>query len=328
MNNEERVPPAEDRRENRRDEPRQRWTWRTRKYTGPERRQAPRWRPRPLRVLLVLLVVAALGYSAGVIWVLRQETRIVFQAVQTLGDDRPPFAYEQIDLPRTDGLRQFAWAMPRDGSAGGPWVLYLHGNPSTLASHVNIAHYRLLRDLGLNVLAPEYRGFGGLDGVPSEARLLTDATAAYQYLRQTRKIAASNIIVYGWSLGSAVAIDLSVETQPRLLILEGAPASIADINRQRYPLFGIRWLLRNPFHSIDKIDRISSPILFLHSPGDEAIPLREGRRLYEAAQGDKEFVEIRGGHVNAIDVDATRFTESIQAFLRRHGVLANAETKR
>jgi uncharacterized protein len=327
MNNEERVPPAEDRRENRRDEPRQRSIWRTPKYTGPERRLAPRWRPRPLRVLLVLLVVAALGYSAGVIWVLREETRIVFQAVQTLGDDRPPFAYEQIDLPRTDGLRQFAWAMPRDGSAGGPWVLYLHGNPSTLASHVNIAHYRLLRDLGLNVLAPEYRGFGGLDGVPSEAGLLTDATAAYEYLRHTRRIAASDIIVYGWSLGSAVAIDLSVVTQPRLLILEGAPASIADINRQRYPLFGVRWLLRNPFLSIDKVDRISSPILFFHSPGDEAIPLREGRRLYEAAQGDKEFVEIRGGHVNAIDVDAARFTESIQAFLSRHGVLA-AETER
>src|ERR671930_108929 len=83
-------------------------SWRTPKYTGPERRKKPRWRPRPLRVLLVLLALAAVGYAAGVLWVMRQETRLVFQAIQTLGDDRPPFPYQQVDLPRPDGARQFA----------------------------------------------------------------------------------------------------------------------------------------------------------------------------------------------------------------------------
>jgi uncharacterized protein len=296
-------------------------SWRTPKYSGPERRKERRWRPRPIRVLLMLLGLVAAGYAGAGLWVMRQETRIVFEAVQALGEERPPFAYEQVDLPRTDGARQFAWAMGRRDSDEAVWVLYLHGNPSTIASRVNISHYRLLRDLGLAVLAPEYRGFGGLKGAPTERALLTDARTAYDYLHDTRKVAASRIIVYGWSLGSAVGVDLSAEVQPGALILEGAPASIADITQQRYPMFPIRMLMRSPFHSIQKIDQISSPMLFLHSTRDEAVPVGEGRRLFEAARADKTFVELGGGHVNAIDVDREHFTEAIRAFLVRHALL-------
>jgi fermentation-respiration switch protein FrsA (DUF1100 family) len=300
-------------------------TWRAAKYGGPERRKKPRWRPRPFRVLLVLLGLVAAGYAAASLYVMRQETRIVFQAVQALGEDRPAFAYEQVDLPRPDGARQFAWVMRHRESDDGPWVVYLHGNPSTIASHVNISHYRVLRDLGLGVLAPEYRGFGGLEGVPTEAALLADARAAYEYLRNARKVAASRIIIYGWSLGSAVAVDLSAEVQTGALILEGAPASIADITQQRYPMFPIRLLMRSPFHSIRKIDRISSPMLFLHSTRDEAVPLGEGRRLFEAARTDKVFVEVGGGHVNAIEVDEKHFSTAIRTFLGRHGLLTPVE---
>jgi fermentation-respiration switch protein FrsA (DUF1100 family) len=276
-------------------------------------------------VLLVLLALVAIGYAVAVVWVMRQETRVVFQAVQALGDERPPFAYQQVDLPRPDGKRQFAWVMPRGDSNSTTWVLYLHGNPSTIASHVNISHYRLLRDIGLNVLAPEYRGFGGLDGSPTEGALLTDAASAYHYLRNRLKVAASRIVIYGWSLGSAVAVDLGAELPPGALILEGAPASIADINQQRYPLFPIRLLMRNPFHSIGKIDRISCPMLFLHSTGDEAIPLGEGRRLFEAARADKTFVQVRGGHITAVDVDADHFNTVIRDFLVRQHLLQPTE---
>jgi uncharacterized protein len=270
-------------------------------------------------------VLTSIGYAAGVLWVMRQETRFVFQAVQILGDERPPFPYEQVDLPRPDGARQFAWVMRHDDPANTTWVLYLHGNPSTIASHVNISHYPLLREIGLNVLAPEYRGFGGLDGTLTEAALLTDAMAAYHYLRNQLRAAPSHIVAYGWSLGSAVAVDLGAELQPAAMILEGAPASIADINSQRYPLFFVRSLTRNPFHSIGKIDRIAYPMLFFHSPADEAIPLSEGRRLFDAARGDKTFVEVRGGHITAVDLDAELFTNAIRDFLARHELVERGE---
>src|SRR6185295_10073466 len=119
-----------------------------------------------------------------------------------------------------------------------------HGNAATIASKVNISHYRQLRSLGLNILAPEYRGFAGLDGVPTEAALATDARAAYDYLRSSRKVPATHIVIYGWSLGAAVAVGLASTVEEGAVILEGAPASLVAIGSRRYPFFPIRLIMR------------------------------------------------------------------------------------
>jgi fermentation-respiration switch protein FrsA (DUF1100 family) len=248
-----------------------------------------------------------------------QESRLVFEAGATLGPGRPPFAYEQIDLPRTDGARQFGWRILRDPADASPWVIFLHGNAATVASNVNIAHYRLLRSVGLNILAPEYRGFSGLEGPPTEEGLAVDARVAYDYLRGTLHIPPSRIAIYGWSLGSAVAVRLAAEVDEAAVILEGAPASIADIGQQRYPFFPIRLIMRSKFESFRRIGRIGVPILFLHSPEDLVIPIREGRRLYDAAPGKKTFVEVRGGHIHASEVDFARFASTISDFLQQNG---------
>jgi len=294
---------------------------RTPKYTGPERRQQARWKPRPLRAIVALLLIAAMGYGAAVVYLVSQETRLVFQAGQTLPSSRPS-SYEPIDVPRADGVRQFAWVMPATSTSDeGPWVLFLHGNASTIAAKINIAHYTELRKLGLNVMAPEYRGFGGQDGFPTEAALAADAQAAYDYLRTVRRVPASRLVIYGWSLGSAVAVTLASSVDAAALILEGAPASLVDIGQQQYPFFPIRLLMRNPFESIRRIDHVRAPMLFLHSPEDAVIPIAEGRRLYDAARGEKTFVEVRGGHVNATTIDTQRFYGAIRSFLAAHRVL-------
>ena len=292
----------------------------TPRYTGPERRKTPRRRPRPFWVLFALLCIAALGYGGAVLWLIRQETRLIFQAGSTLATGRPPFPYEQIDLPRPDGVQQFAWVIRHAGTDAGPWVLYLHGNISSVASQVNISHYRLLRGLGVNVLAPEYRGFGGISGVPTEATLQADARAAYDYLRLSRKIPPHAITVYGWSLGSAVAVDMASSQPPAALILEGAPASFVDLTQRKYPFFPLRLLMRSSFDSIRTIGQIPTPILFIHASKDEVIPITEGRRLYEAARGAKMFVEVQGGHVSAIDVDSAAFERGIRDFVAHHNL--------
>ncbi|MEN3340341.1 MAG: uncharacterized protein V7647_4017 [Acidobacteriota bacterium] len=289
-------------------------------YNGPERRKAARWRSRPLRLLLALLIFVAVGYVGAVIWLMTQETRLVFQAGATLGSARPAFPFEQIDIPRTDGRRQFAWRMARELPDNSPWVLFLHGNAATIASNVNISHYRVLKMVGVNILAPEYRGFSGLDGTPTEDGLAADARAAYEYLRGTMHVPPSRLIVYGWSLGSAVAVRLAAEADEAAVILEGAPASIADVGQQQYPFFPIRLVMRSKFDSFRRIDRIRAPILFLHSPEDAVIPIAEGRRLYEAARTEKMFVEVRGGHVYASSADQAHFVSAISAFLEHHGL--------
>jgi len=289
------------------------------KYTGPERRKRPRWRPRPIRVLLILLLLSVVGYAVAVIWLIGRETQLVFQAGNMLATGRPPFPYDRIVVPRTDGVAQFAWVMPTGDSDEGLWVLYLHGNASSVASQVNIAHYRVLRNAGLNVLAPEYRGFGGVPGAPTEAALQADARAAYDYLRNTRHVPPHAIVIYGWSLGAAVAVDLASRVPPAAMILEGAPASLVDLTRRRYPFFPLRLFMRSSFDSIRKIGEIPAPILFLHSTDDEVIPISESRRLHEAARSAKMFVELKGGHMTAIDQSEVVLEQAIRTFISAYG---------
>lgn len=277
-----------------------------------------------------MVVLLLLAYGSAMVWLVTQETRLVFRAGRSLGEARPPFPFEQIDLPRSDGARQFAWVMPyassdAPGSDGGtssaPWLLFLHGNAASIATRGNIARYAELRALGLNILAPEYRGFGGLDGVPAEAALAADARVAFDYLARSRQVPPSRIVIYGWSMGSAVAVHLASQVTPAAVILEGAPASIVAIGQQQYPWFPIRLLMRNPFESIARIRNVDAPLLFLHSPEDAVVPFGEGRRLYEAAHPPKRFVEVRGGHIHANDVDGAAFFGAIDTFLAEHGVL-------
>jgi fermentation-respiration switch protein FrsA (DUF1100 family) len=291
----------------------------TPKYTGPERRKRPRWRPRPIRLLIILLLISVVGYAVAVMYLIGRETQLVFQAGNTPATGQPAFPYEQIDVPRTDGVQQFAWVMRTADSDSGPWVLYLHGNASSVASQVNIAHYRVLRNAGLNVLAPEYRGFGGVQGAPTEAALQADARAAYDYLRNVRHVPPHAIIIYGWSLGAAVAVDMASRVAPAAMILEGAPASLVDLAGRRYPFFPLRLFMRSSFDSIRKIGAIPAPILFLHSTDDEVIPISEGRRLHEAARGAKVFVELKGGHIGAIDQSAGVLEQAIRSFVDVYG---------
>jgi uncharacterized protein len=276
-----------------------------------------------LRLVGAIAALGLLGYGAALTYLITQETAIVFEAGRPLGDARPPFPYEQVTLPRADGAPQFAWVM-RDPDARS-WVLFLHGNSATIASRANIARYRELRALGLNVMAPEYRGFGGLAGVPSEEAVADDARVAFEYLTERLRVSPTRIVIYGWSLGSAVAVTLASRVSAAAVILEGAPASLVAIGEQRYPVFPVRLVMRNPFESILRIRRVSAPLLFLHSPEDDIVPIAEGRRLFEAAPAPKRFVEVRGGHIHANDVDRSVFFGSIRAFLDEYGLLGHQE---
>jgi len=271
------------------------------------------------RLLVAAAILAIVVYAGSVLWLVFQETALIFAAPQTLGDRRPPAPFEQVEIARADRARQFGWVMRTAADAEHrPWVLYLHGNSSTIAARLNIVHYDGLRELGLNVFAPEYRGFGGLDGVPTEHSLEFDARAAYDYVRSALRVPPERLILYGWSLGSAVAVDLASHVEESALILEGAPASIVAVGQRRYPFLPIRLIIRNPFESIAKIKDVDSPVLFLHSPDDEIIPYDEGRRLYDAARQPKTFVDVKGGHIYASERDPQFFAAVRQFLATRH----------
>jgi len=133
-------------------------------------------------------------------------------------------------------------------------------------------------------------------------------------------VPAERLVIYGWSLGSAVAVDLASHVDESALILEGAPSSLVAVGQRRYPFMPVKLVMRNPFVSILKIKTVDSPVLFLHSGEDEVIPFDEGKRLYDAAAQPKTFVEVHGGHVYAAERDP-QFFPAIREFLSATHVL-------
>ena len=155
------------------------------------------------RVLLALAVLAVVVYVGAIVWLMANETRLVFVAGLPLGPLKPSPPFEEIALPGANGPRQLIWIMRAspsiDAPADKPWVFFLHGNASNIASRMNILHYERLRRLGLNVVAAEYRGYAGLDGVPSEAAIESDARAAFKTVCEPLELEPRRVIVYGWS---------------------------------------------------------------------------------------------------------------------------------
>jgi len=265
------------------------------------------------------IVTAALLYLALVIVLWLAESRLVYFPGPQRSLIPPPalldLATERVEFRTEDDVGLVGWVIPASSDSSGWWLLICHGNAGNLSEFDRPVHYAGLRRLGLSLLAFDYRGYGESGGVVSEQGLYRDADAAYRYLRQHRGVPADRIVVFGHSLGSAVAIDLVSRTPAAGLIVEGALTSAVHRGQELYPYIPVRWIARSRFGSIEKISGITVPKLFLHATGDEVIPLAHGRRLFEAALEPKMFVELHGGHGDAFDVDSARYFGSIAQFL-------------
>lgn len=265
---------------------------------------------------LILLVLVA---YLGLLLLLRlNESRLIYFPGPGRALLPPPTELDlpvrRVTFPTEDGLQLASWVIPAGASSSGYWLLICHGNAGNLSEFGRPAHYAGLRQLGLNLLAFDYRGYGESEGAPTEAGLYRDAKAAYRYLRE-QGIPPDRIIVFGHSLGSAVAVDLVSQAPAAGLIVEGAPTSVIERGQELYPFVPVRWLAVSRFPSIEKIPRVTIPKLFLHATGDEVIPVRHGRRLFEAAPPPKTFVELQGGHGDAFDVDSAEYFGSIRRFI-------------
>jgi fermentation-respiration switch protein FrsA (DUF1100 family) len=266
-----------------------------------------------------LIGTAVLLYVAILVLLWFAESRLIYFPGAERSLTLPPAALElsveRAELTTEDGVRLVGWIMPAATGTSGFWLLVCHGNAGNLSQFDRPAHYAALRQLGLNLFAFDYRGYGESGGMPSEQGLYRDADAAYRYLREARGVPAERIIVFGHSLGSAVAIDLASRTDVAGLIVEGGLISVVQRGQELYPFIPVRWLARTRFSSIDKIPRVTVPKLFLHAVRDDVIPVAHGRRLYQAAAEPKTFVELAGSHSDAFAADSSRYFGSIADFL-------------
>jgi hypothetical protein len=219
-----------------------------------------------------------------------------------------------VALPTEDGLALLAWwAPPRE--TGGPVLVYFHGN----GGHIGYrgSKVRPYLDRGYGVLLVAWRGYSGNGGSPTEAGLYADGRAALRFL-ESRGIAVGQRVFYGESLGGGPAVELAAQGAAGALVLEAPFTSIADVASGQFPIFPVRWLVRDRFNSIAKIGRVAVPLLVIHGERDGIVPARFGRDLLAAANPPKEGVFLpQAGHNDLYEHGAAghviRFIESVYA---------------
>jgi fermentation-respiration switch protein FrsA (DUF1100 family) len=201
--------------------------------------------------------------------------------------------YEDVFFAAADGTRLHGWWVPREGA---PVLLWFHGNAGNI-SH-RLENIKLLHDLvGVQVFIFDYREYGKSQGRISREGTYQDAAAAYRYLADTRKIPARDLILFGRSLGSALAVDLAVREACRALIIESAFTNSSEMARNLAP-FLFDWRPRVPYDNLGKIAEVKAPVLVIHGDQDEIIPVAMGRRLFAQAREPKELYVIAGSHHN------------------------------
>ena len=255
-----------------------------------------------MTVLKWLLIVVLLGYLGGLAVLFFKQRAMLFP-IPPVGRIAPAEAgllqAEEHVLTTADGEKVIVWHVP--AQPGRPVVLFFPGNGDFLAGRVS--RFKAVTADGTGLVALSYRGYAGSSGVPSERGLLQDAEAAYAFT--SARYAAERIVVWGFSLGTGVAVATAAEHPVGKLILEAPYTSTLDVARAMFPIVPVGLLMRDQFHSDRRIANVTAPLLIMHGGNDPAIPIVFGERLFALAREPKQFVRFGGGgHENLDDFGA------------------------
>ncbi len=222
------------------------------------------------------------------------------------------FEYEEANFNTKDDIQLHGWYIPQAKSEH--VLLFFHGNAG------NISHRResieIFHRLGLNVLIIDYRGYGQSKGKPSEQGLYRDATAAWHYLTEQKGFKPDQIIIFGRSLGGAVAAKLTTDVQARGLILESTMSSARDFAKQAFKLLARLVVMRYDFDTAEYLRHINVPVLVLHSPDDEIMPFQLGKKVFESAHQPKQFIRMRGDHNNGFYQSQPEYEQQLSKWIK------------
>jgi fermentation-respiration switch protein FrsA (DUF1100 family) len=245
-----------------------------------------------------------------------------------------------IALETDDGLSLNGWHLLADGTtgadraecdrrlaAGRPLALYFPGNSGHRGDR--LAEAALLTRTGVDVFLFDYRGYGDNAGSPSEEAFAADARAAWRYATVDRRIAPRRIILYGESIGGAVATRLTSElcaagASPAGLFIRSTSSNLADAARLRYPFLPKKLLPVERYAAVEYISRVSCPLVMLHGQQDQTIPYELGRKVFDAAPGQsdggiaKTFVDLpHSDHNDIVETDGALLERAVEEFVRR-----------
>ena len=255
-------------------------------------------------ILFFLLVSAYLYY--------RQDSMLFFPEKEVWQNPKDiGLEYEEVSLTTKDGVLITGWYIPVMDEKG--VVLFCHGNAGNVSDRLD--SIKIFHDLGQSVLIFDYRGYGRSGGTISEKGTYLDAEAAWDYLTDIKHKSSKGIVIFGRSLGGAVAAETALRKGPACLILESTFMSVPAIARRYYPWLPVGLIAKYRFATFDKIDAIRCPKLIVHSKDDEIIPFEHGRKIFEKAVPPKKFLEIKGSHNEGFMFSGDAYREGLRIFL-------------
>lgn len=259
------------------------------------------------RLARILLIAYA---AVLVLLMLFENSLIYFPSKYPSGNWQPAMVFEDAWFTASDGTKLHGWYLhhPKPRAV----VLFLHGNAGNISHRAEVL--RQANRLDMSILAIDYRGYGRSEGAPDEPGILADARAARDWLAERAGVPPASIVLWGESLGGAVAVDLATEGA-RGLVLENTFTSLCDAAACHYPWVPVRWLMRHQLNSLEKIKQYRGPLLQFHGDADTIVPYELGCRLFEAAPGTKQFVCVAGGDHNDLRTDT--FWSALDEFLNR-----------
>lgn len=260
----------------------------------------------------------ALAYVVLAAWMYFSQGSLVYYPRPELAatPNDAGLAYEDVFLASGPETTIHAWWLPHERSR--LTLLFSHGNGGNISHRLDTL--RIFHNLGLSVLIYDYAGYGRSNGSPSEEATRADARAAWRWLTRERGINPGSIVLFGRSLGGAVAAELAAHVHgrgepPAGLILESTFTSIPDMGALLYPWLPVRLLSRFNYDSREALRSVALPALFLHSRDDDIIPFELGRRLHDAYAGPKTFQELRGDHNTGFLHTGQAYADGLNRFL-------------
>ncbi|NBD18961.1 MAG: alpha/beta fold hydrolase [Cyanobacteria bacterium] len=255
----------------------------------------------------------------GLLWYYQE--RLIFfpsSVIETIPSD-VQLHYEEVWLTVDPG-QVHGWWVPSQ-SEQSPVLLYLHGNGSNLGDLVS--RLQRFHQWGYCVFLIDYRGYGRSSGsFPNEKRVYEDAQEAWRYLTAEKLIPEGKIVIYGRSLGSAIAIELGVShPEAAGLILESPFTSLAAMAKEKFPipLFPLNWLFTQKFDSLAKVPLLQTPVLLIHGKKDKVVPPPMSRTLYKTISSPKTLVFIPEAGHNDLPIKGDRlYIQAVQDFIIRY----------
>ena len=264
-----------------------------------------------------MLIIAALyGVLLGTVY-FTQDSLVYFPNVAREHVATPAargLRFDDLRIRTEDGEQLHAWWIPAEGETRGA-ALVLHGNAGNISHRLDYA--QMFHSMGYGTLLVDYRGYGRSTGKPTEVGTYRDAQAGWRWLREEKGLAEEQIVVFGESLGGAVACWLAARQRPQALILASTFTSINDLGGELYRFLPVRLISRFGYDTRECLGRVQVPVMIAHSPDDDIVPFAHGERLYQAAREPKTFLRLSGSHNEGLV--HRKWASAVREFLMRSG---------